>query len=117
LHELINFVNEKILLPHSLTKLLLKKLRLFLLFLALLQKKQEQGATMSDKATYEQTKKPQTRREKRDAAEAFLKNVSDQSFPNSKKIYIPGKIHDIKVGMREITLTDTLVSGSKDNPV
>ena len=62
-------------------------------------------------------KKPQTRREKRDAAEAFLKNVSDQSFPNSKKIYVEGKIHDIKVGMREITLSDTLVSGSKDNPV
>ena len=62
-------------------------------------------------------KKPQTRREKRDAAEAFLKNVSDQSFPNSKKVYVEGKIHDIKVGMREITLSDTLVSGSKDNPV
>ncbi len=64
------------------------------------------------------TTKPQTRREKRDAAEAFLKNVSDQSFPNSKKVYVQGKIHDIKVGMREITLSDTLVSGSsKENPV
>jgi len=73
---------------------------------------------MSDQATNEKTKKPQTRREKRAAAEAFLKNVSDQSFPNSKKVYVPGKIHDIKVGMREITLTDTLVSGSsKENPV
>ena len=61
--------------------------------------------------------KPQTRREKRDAAEAFLNNVSDQSFPNSKKVYVQGTIHDIQVGMREITLTDTLVSGSKDNPV
>ena len=63
------------------------------------------------------TAKPTTRREKREAAEAFLKNVSDQSFPNSKKVYVEGKIHDIKVGMREITLSDTLVSGSKDNPV
>ncbi|MEW6993989.1 phosphomethylpyrimidine synthase ThiC [Colwelliaceae bacterium MEBiC 14330] len=72
---------------------------------------------MSDQAINDETKKPQTRREKREAAAAFLKNVSDQSFPNSKKIYVPGKIHDIKVGMREITLTDTLVSGSKDNPV
>ena len=62
-------------------------------------------------------KKPQTRREKREAAEAFLKNVSDQSFPNSKKVYVQGQIHDIKVGMREITLTDTLISGSKDTPV
>ena len=62
-------------------------------------------------------KKPQTRREKREAAEAFLKNVSDQSFPNSSKVYVQGTIHDIKVGMREITLTDTLLTGSsKDNP-
>ncbi|WP_426369431.1 phosphomethylpyrimidine synthase ThiC [Pseudocolwellia sp. HL-MZ7] len=61
--------------------------------------------------------KPQTRREKREAAEAFLKNVSDQSFPNSKKVYVQGKIHNIKVGMREINLTDTLLPGSpKDDP-
>jgi len=60
--------------------------------------------------------KPQTRREKREAAEAFLKNVSDQSFPNSNKVYVQGTIHNIQVGMREITLTDTLVNGSKDNP-
>ncbi|MBU2891992.1 phosphomethylpyrimidine synthase ThiC [Colwellia sp. D2M02] len=70
-----------------------------------------------DKTAENTVKKPQTRREKREAAAAFLKNVSDQSFPNSKKIYVEGKIHDIKVGMREITLTDTLVSGSKENPV
>jgi len=62
-------------------------------------------------------KKPQTRREKRESAEAFLNNVSDQSFPNSKKVYVQGEIHDIQVGMREITLSDTLVSGSKDKPV
>ncbi|HCM46371.1 MAG TPA: phosphomethylpyrimidine synthase ThiC [Colwellia sp.] len=63
------------------------------------------------------TNKTQTRREKRESAAVFLKNVSDQSFPNSKKVYVQGEIHDIKVGMREITLTDTLVSGSKDTPV
>jgi len=57
-----------------------------------------------------------TRRERRDQAESFLKNVSDQSFPNSKKVYVQGKIHDIKVGMREITLSDTLLAGNKDNP-
>ena len=72
---------------------------------------------MSDQATNEKTNKPQTRREKRAAAEAFLKNVSDQSFPNSKKVYVSGKIHDIKVGMREITLSDTLISGSKETAV
>jgi phosphomethylpyrimidine synthase len=60
--------------------------------------------------------KPLNRREKREAAEAFLKNVSDQSFPNSKKIYVQGSMHDIQVGMREITLSDTLIGGDKDNP-
>ena len=57
-----------------------------------------------------------SRRERRAQAEAFLKNVSDQSFPNSKKVYVQGKIHEIKVGMREITLSDTLLAGNKDNP-
>ncbi len=59
--------------------------------------------------------KPLNRREKRQAAEAFLQNVSDQSFPNSKKVYVQGTIHDIQVGMREITLSDTLIGGDKDN--
>ena len=67
--------------------------------------------------TVKKPQKPQTRREKRESAEAFLNNVSDQSFPNSKKVYVQGEIHDIQVGMREITLSDTLVSGSKDKPV
>jgi len=60
-----------------------------------------------------------TRRERREKAEAFLNNVSDQSFPNSKKVYVKGKIHDIKVGMREITLSNTLLAGAgtKENPV
>ena len=30
------------------------------------------------------------------------------TYPSSKKIYIKGKIHDIQVGMREITLADTV---------
>lgn len=58
-----------------------------------------------------------TRRERREEAQAFLRNVSDQSFPNSKKVYVQGKLHDIKVGMREITLSDTLVGGSKSEPI
>jgi phosphomethylpyrimidine synthase len=61
-------------------------------------------------------KKTTTRREKREQAAAFLKNVSDQSFPNSKKVYVQGEIHDIQVGMREITLSDTLIGGTKDQP-
>ncbi len=65
----------------------------------------------------EQNKNQLSRRERREAAEAFLQNVSDQSFPNSKKIYVSGDLHNIKVGMREISLSDTLVGGTKDEPV
>ena len=72
---------------------------------------------MSNSTNVDNVVKKPTRREKRAAAEAFLKNVSDQSFPNSKKVYVSGKIHDIKVGMREITLSDTLISGNKDTAV
>ena len=64
------------------------------------QEKQKQGATMSNSTNVDKVVKKPTRREKRAAAEAFLKNVSDQSFPNSKKVYVSGKIHDIKVGIK-----------------
>jgi phosphomethylpyrimidine synthase len=33
--------------------------------------------------------------------------ISRTPFPNSKKVYIDGDIHPIKVAMREITLADT----------
>ncbi len=62
-------------------------------------------------------RKSTDRRERRASAEAFIQNVSGQSFPNSKKIYVSGITHDIKVGMRQITVTDTFVSGSNENPV
>jgi len=58
-----------------------------------------------------------SRRERREQAQAFIQNLSNQSFPNSSKVYVPGKLHDIAVGMREITLSDTLVGGSKENPL
>ena len=57
-----------------------------------------------------------SRRERRNQATQFLKNVADQSFPNSNKVYVAGEIHDIRVGMREISLSDTLINGNQDNP-
>ncbi|MEM7104493.1 MAG: phosphomethylpyrimidine synthase ThiC [Bacteroidota bacterium] len=36
------------------------------------------------------------------------KTITRDPFPNSKKIYVEGKIHDIKVAMREIELTPTV---------
>ena len=58
-----------------------------------------------------------SRRQRREQAEAFINNVSGQSYPNSKKIYVEGKIHNIKVGMREITVGDTFVGGTEENPI
>ena len=42
--------------------------------------------------------------------------ISTQPFPASKKIYVPGELHDIKVAMREIVVGDTVINGkSHDN--
>jgi phosphomethylpyrimidine synthase len=42
--------------------------------------------------------------------------ISRAPFPNSRKIYVPGKLHPIKVAMREIALNDThdKLNGSKE---
>lgn len=58
-----------------------------------------------------------TKRERRQQAEQFLENVSGQSYPNSNKVYIEGNLHDIRVGMREISVADTFVGGSEENPI
>jgi len=34
-------------------------------------------------------------------------DIFGKPFPNSKKVYVEGKLHNIKVGMREIQLSDT----------
>ena len=34
--------------------------------------------------------------------------VTSQPLTGSRKIYVPGKLHNIKVAMREIMLTDTV---------
>jgi len=38
------------------------------------------------------------------------KNITTAPFPNSKKVFIPGKIHPIEVAMREIALSPTKLS-------
>lgn len=46
--------------------------------------------------------------------------ITREPFPASKKIFVKGKIHDINVAMREITLTDTIKSNGdieKNPPV
>ena len=42
-------------------------------------------------------------------------NIVKDSYPNSEKIYVEGRLHPIKVGMRRINLTDTvqIVNGER----
>lgn len=45
------------------------------------------------------------------------KSITRDPFPASKKIYVPGKLHNIKVGMREIELSKTRINGeATSNP-
>ncbi|HRB67328.1 MAG TPA: phosphomethylpyrimidine synthase ThiC [Chitinophagales bacterium] len=39
--------------------------------------------------------------------------ISTTPFPNSKKVYVKGKLHNIHVAMREITLSDTKLISDK----
>ena len=57
-----------------------------------------------------------TRREQRANAQRFIDTLEGTAFPNSKRIYITGSQTDIRVPMREIQLSPTLIGGSKENP-
>lgn len=37
--------------------------------------------------------------------------ITRKPFPNSRKIYVPGQLHNISVAMREISLNDTKIHG------
>ncbi len=56
-----------------------------------------------------------TRREQHAKAQHFIDTLEGTAFPNSKRIYVTGSQHDIRVPMREIQLSPTLIGGSKDN--
>ncbi|EAA8321139.1 phosphomethylpyrimidine synthase ThiC [Salmonella enterica subsp. enterica] len=57
-----------------------------------------------------------TRREQRAKAQHFIDTLEGTAFPNSKRIYVTGSQHDIRVPMREIQLSPTLISGTKNHP-
>ncbi|MBW4967933.1 phosphomethylpyrimidine synthase ThiC [Pseudoalteromonas sp. CR1] len=44
-------------------------------------------------------------------------NLTGQPFPNSQKVYVEGSQSGVRVGMREITLSDTFIGGTDENPV
>ncbi|PAY03128.1 phosphomethylpyrimidine synthase ThiC [Pseudoalteromonas sp. HM-SA03] len=58
-----------------------------------------------------------SRREARAAAAEFIHNLRGQPFPNSHKVYVEGEQAGVRVGMREITLSDSFVGGTEENPV
>ena len=58
-----------------------------------------------------------SRRETRAAASKYIYNLTGQPFPNSQKVYVEGSQPGVRVGMREITLSDTFIGGTDENPV
>ncbi|MEJ2911207.1 phosphomethylpyrimidine synthase ThiC [Pseudoalteromonas sp. C12FD-1] len=58
-----------------------------------------------------------TRRETRAAASEYIYNLTGQPFPSSQKVYVEGSLSGVRVGMREITLSDTFIGGTEQNPV
>ncbi|EPB7118670.1 phosphomethylpyrimidine synthase ThiC [Escherichia coli] len=57
-----------------------------------------------------------TRREQRAQAQHFIDTLEGTAFPNSKRIYITGTQPGVRVPMREIQLSPTLIGGSKEQP-
>lgn len=59
-----------------------------------------------------------SRREQRAQAQAFVDSLrGGVAFPGSKRIWIQGSREDIRVPMREITLSPTRTGGSNDHPL
>ncbi len=57
------------------------------------------------------------RKQARLEAQQFIETLSVQPYPNSKKTYLTGSRDDIRVPMREISLADSLIGGTKEAPV
>jgi phosphomethylpyrimidine synthase len=57
-----------------------------------------------------------SRREQRAQAQHFIDTLEGTAFPNSRRIYLTGSQPDIRVPMREIQLSPTLVGGAKTAP-
>ncbi|MGO4894649.1 phosphomethylpyrimidine synthase ThiC [Flavobacterium sp. W21_SRS_FM6] len=57
------------------------------------------------------------RRQTRAQAQQFIENLKPLLHPNSKKVYLSGSLHNIKVGMRAISQADTLLGGTEDFPI
>ncbi|MGG5574331.1 phosphomethylpyrimidine synthase ThiC [Vibrio diazotrophicus] len=58
-----------------------------------------------------------SRKQARLEAKQFIENLSVQPYPNSTKTYVVGSRADLRVPMREISLADSLIGGSKETPI
>ncbi|MFL7863821.1 phosphomethylpyrimidine synthase ThiC [Vibrio cincinnatiensis] len=57
------------------------------------------------------------RKQARLEAKQFIETLSVQPYPNSKKVYVTGSRQDIRVPIREISLADSLIGGTKQAPI
>ncbi|KLV07335.1 thiamine biosynthesis protein ThiC [Photobacterium aquae] len=57
------------------------------------------------------------RKQARLEAKQFIDSLTTQAYPNSRKVYVAGSRSDIRVPMREVSLSDSLVGGTKETPV
>lgn len=58
-----------------------------------------------------------SRKQTRMEAKNFIHSLSVQPYPNSEKIYIQGSRADLKVPMRQISLADSMIGGSRKDPI
>ncbi|WP_413113107.1 phosphomethylpyrimidine synthase ThiC [Thaumasiovibrio sp. DFM-14] len=57
-----------------------------------------------------------TRKQARLTAKNYIDSLTAQAYPSSKKVYVTGSRNDIRVPMREISVSDSLVGGATNNP-
>jgi len=57
------------------------------------------------------------RREIRAQAQQFIDTLTPLQHPNSEKVYLTGSRDDLRVGMRQIIQSDTMVGGTESAPI
>ncbi|MBW8184838.1 phosphomethylpyrimidine synthase ThiC [Shewanella nanhaiensis] len=57
------------------------------------------------------------RRATRAQAQQFIDTLTPLQHPNSEKVYLTGSREDLRVGMRQILQSDTLVGGTEADPI
>ncbi|WP_051252396.1 phosphomethylpyrimidine synthase ThiC [Ferrimonas kyonanensis] len=57
------------------------------------------------------------RRHNREHAQRYLDGLKGHPFPNSEKLYLTGSRDDLRVGMREVKLTPSVIGGDRANPI